>query len=540
MTTSGTHMLTKRKIQPSKRSILIELSDFFYDFLAIENEVYIDDASGKIVYHQQDKEPVIGFVHIYHHAREIGTYIDEDLGKDCFEIENAIKCNVSALRLKQALDEYESKTPDITKVVKIFSRQGATFPHLGAPSSDPGVDPDTYNGFATDSPDYLACYVAAVTHPLLGEVIHYLKLFTDLNVDETRAVEGIQAKNHDEFISSLKERLLNAIKAELVLDPLFDTFKAIVVNNARDLWQVNQLIDMIKKIGKKYLNTILMPIRTFTFRAHILSEKCSFAAFVKLIIDIAKLDNFKLQMALQKINHAIEAQPDVMPMPVESLDCSKRMALALREMNKNEVRFFDRRLEMINKDETHFPQEDILQLMKLLNIIDSATLKSLNSPGFLFGYTSALQRAIRIGDFDLFAAIFHKIFSASMLPREKFPSATITDAVEAKLSADKKKRILHFLFANGVELPQKTDDLDAFMRVEKFSQEQREVMEQVLAEIIPAQREAVTCHLTRDTGGVVMGYCWPERYRGFFKVKSEKAAGIVGTPPSMSLQVGRN
>lgn len=530
LTTSTTPI--KHTPTDQEQSQLTQLSDFFKQQLKTPNEIYIN-ASGEVVYQAQDQKPIVGFSRIYHYARTKQLDIATALSQDILKIETRYKAKVkiiSQMKLNLILKEYENKQPDMANVVKILSRE--LQPLFTVKKRDDKIktyDPcvnitqyaNDYHEIVPQTPDALQCFVDAVTHPKLGEVVFYLGLFAQLEIDERTAVKGLEAKDHETFVAALKHRFYQFAQSSTVVDEIFYQYKRLFRNSETQLEKLNKILELIKKLGKIAAENIELEVLYDGYpRERPLAGRYTLKAVCDTRFEEGRKFTFSDKMMIQEIQDAAAAQPDHVPIVVD--DAGLKAVVAVTNKLKNAyVKLFDALLYRVEYKKLDLTEQEIIpQLLKLLGVLDAESLirhtSYANPEASGSAKVSPFERVINIGNAELFKEMWIKCQGTKALTQELSDELVICIG-KAKIADEARHAMLEILFVRGVALP-----LHAERRAEFWANIEKRPVKFLAAESyfgffakgcvsrVVGEMEAVNPYFNFYLADMIVSYVWPE------------------------------
>lgn len=516
-----------KHIDEKDQALLKHLSSLFLS----KNTVFINE-SGEIVYQEPDQKPILGFVDIYYFAKEKGIKIFEELGENLLALEEKYKQKaklIPELILKKALDEYESEHPNMTNVVKILSREIKPLARIERGLVyDQGVEHSDFVELLDQNPDFLTCYIDAVTHPKLGELIRHIKLLQGVLVNDpsfSAVIQDIEAKDHDELISIIKNRLIQFIESNSLLNSIahhIDRLFSCLVDAEKNF---NELIKMIKQVGKICIENAGLAENLYEIRVH--NAPYTVKQVIENALERHKI-KFEQKIAVLKVKETLDAQPDYVP-PASTQDdlVEKRLASLNDTVNQDNLYLLNQLLCRIEDKKSKLRKEEIALVIKLMSIIDAESLNNYKTPVYVYkgkpfreleSYTTPLIRAVNIGDVELFNVIWKKIQTVSNAPSL---DEIVIEIAGSKIPDDVKKVRLQFLFEQGASVPEtvlepapKKEAALKSARKEALTKPISEepyfdLIKQASADRIKSEEKALDACLTRDPIGIILNYCWP-------------------------------
>lgn len=493
-----------RSISSQDQTLLLRLSILFEESLSneersITNMVYLSE-KGEIVYLEQSKEPIIGFVNLCDYADEKKIPISENLGKNLFMLEERSK-EINNLKIKQLIDVYDSKEPNIHQIIKILNREEKNC----APNSL--LDFSYYFNLLNRDPGFLSCYIDAIVHPTLGELIGHLRLFENLGFgDATLHTTVININDHAGLLSVLKNRMIKCIEAKRLIEKIASLLGKLDINNKDYKQELNHVLEMIKLLGKKYAQCITIDTFILFGRSH---SKETLDSFLKKIKDHQAL-SFKQKISISKLTEALDSQPDEIPMTLTSESIAEFNSL-LKTICENNLKLVDEmlcKLLLIKHGINDIPCLNaakiiVSQIKKLLTILDGKELYNYQSTGNGPTIDHAIYtRCLRLGEKKLFKAIWSKI-------QKSYP--TIPPFNET-LDYGVRNTMIHFLFKLGAEFPDEKNldiyDKETQGRIQRVYN--KHIVSAAFIACVASEMNVLACYLrSPDVTDLVFSYFRP-------------------------------
>lgn len=479
-------------ISENEKLLLKELSNYLEKYLSTgstpkENEVYLNE-KGDVVYKEKDKEPIIGFVKIYLYAIEklekgkdaatievLGceaVTLLEALGKRILTLEQNFKeknKDINCLRLNRLLEEYESKEPNFQNIIQILS---PTFQH-----PELHINAYEYLKNARENPESFRAFAQAFMHPLVGNLIRHLWIFEKYigpSALYKLPVENISAKDHDEFITRIINRLNQYAESENKLRDITKKVVSFWENPQAGISELNSLKELINTVGRNHA------IKIAVFQDSYLNN---YKSLYELLKDFSENHNeeqisFKKRMFMSELFHLLDSQQDEMEITISEKHQSEFKTYIKTLLEEDNDRLLSYMLVRMRNDENaKTRKEEVALVLHLINLIDGSKMWDTWEHAKRTFYT--MRNTIDTGEIEIFKAMWLK--SKEFGDPNWTPSdETIKDVVTTNIKDDTKKEMLKFLF----ELGAKFSDLKELMN--------NELVRQAYFECVKSEYEAVS------------------------------------------------
>ncbi|MHB1947846.1 MAG: hypothetical protein ACYCQI_07020 [Gammaproteobacteria bacterium] len=427
---------------------------------------------------------------------------------------------IHELKIKKLLDLFRAPAPDIKEVLGILENTNDVISvtrYFLRPKShrtqllksthsfkDPFVEISSLDYFLTkvlDCPTLLSIYVEALTHPVLGKLLHYLICFKRANITLALPDGAYAVKDFEQLFQLFEIELQKHLAANPVIDFLIDellNFKKADLNGL-DVpdEKISFLTQLIQAVGKRYLST-LRGEAIFLSKKNHHTYKLTFYEVEKQFF--TSLQCPANQLAWHKIKKASKDQPLELkgPNPLPNLPHRDYITKWENHSEYEIASLFHKILYEIAYKKAVFPEDLIEQMIKLAGIVAPDRMPPFLPPvGRHFPGSrickGADQFAIKIGNVALFKTIVERYGKDSPYWKKGEPCLT-TVANQASLSADIKIQMI---------LAVAECDPESDTRRVLFS---NPLLKDAYVSFVANSMECIRTHLTKDTTSLVQSY----------------------------------